>query len=152
VVYIERNDLIDTMKKKYVVIITLFFCLFLNGCASIALSFRDHKDENIKSNIYIGTRAEYKTLTFGRYKDGKDLLANIVVWPIALIDFPLCLVADTLLLPYTLFTIKDDNDEAVNSVVRDSDNHDLNIDPDIDPDTDPAIDDKSDSDNDSFGI
>jgi len=142
--------LIDTMKKKYVVLIILFFCLFLNGCASIALSFRDHKDENIKSNIYIGTRAEYKTLTFGRYKDGKDLFANIVVWPIALIDFPLCLVADTLFLPYTLFTIKDDsdNDEAASSVVSDSDNNDLNI----DSDTDPGIDDNSDSDNDSLGI
>jgi len=94
--------------KHAFVTIVLFSCLLLNGCASIALSFREHKDEAIQSNIYIGTRAEYKTITFQRYDAEKGgLLANWVVWPFALIDLPLCLIVDTLLLPYTLFTIKE---------------------------------------------
>ncbi len=96
--------------KPVLIAIVLFFCLSVNGCASIALSFRDHEDKNIKSNIYIGTRAEYRTLTFARHKEGDGLFAHLIVWPIALIDFPLCLVADTLFLPYTLFTIKSDSE------------------------------------------
>ncbi|NOX43241.1 MAG: YceK/YidQ family lipoprotein [Gammaproteobacteria bacterium] len=95
---------------KYAVItVLLLFCLLLNGCASLALSFIDNKDRGAENNIYIGTRAEYKTLAFNRNTDGASI-ANLAAWPFALIDFPLCLVADTLLLPYTVFAWYNDSE------------------------------------------
>jgi uncharacterized protein YceK len=82
-------------------ITVLLICSFLvTGCASTLLTFRENKDE--KNNIYIGTRYNVKTLTFQKETDGMGFVANIIVWPFAVVDLVLCAVADTLYLPYTV--------------------------------------------------
>jgi uncharacterized protein YceK len=92
-------------------ITVLFICSFLiSGCASSFLTFRENKEE--KNNIYIGTRHNVKTLTFQKETDGFGFVANLIVWPFALVDLVLCTVADTLFLPYTVAkvdNIKNDN-------------------------------------------
>jgi uncharacterized protein YceK len=85
--------------------VILVISFLVSGCASSFLTFRENEGE--KNNIYIGTRYNFKTLTFQKDTDNIGLVANIIVWPFAAIDLVLCAVADTLFLPYTIFKASD---------------------------------------------
>ena len=72
----------------------------IGGCASIVGTFaKPPADGDL---VYVGTRGRLKQLTFQEETDGVGGLALLIAWPLIAIDLPLCVVADTLFLPYTI--------------------------------------------------
>ncbi len=91
------------MNKFYIVkiILVCFILSLLGGCSSIFNSFGD---KETGSRVYIGVRKDIKCIVSG----GHSHLSGIDK-VMAVIDLPFSLVADTILLPYTIFTITEDH-------------------------------------------
>ena len=74
----------------------------LSGCAAISQTF----DDNPGSKIYAGTRLDGAIIFsgFSGRGDASDWLGGfrVVIWFGCLVDLPFSLVADTVLLPYTV--------------------------------------------------
>jgi uncharacterized protein YceK len=81
--------------------VALVLIATLSGCASIGGTFvkPPPKDGDL---VYVGTRGRLNQLTFQEETDGIGGLALVIAWPLIAIDLPLCVVADTLFLPYTI--------------------------------------------------
>lgn len=80
------------------------FCLatalgLLTGCSSLAATFGE-KPYCPDGPVYCGTRVDASLLAAATDESAGVLRA---LWPIALIDLPFSAIADTLLLPYTLY-------------------------------------------------
>jgi uncharacterized protein YceK len=75
---------------------------FASGCGTILMR-TDHDD--VMSPLYLGTRFDGGFVAFSPttpFNDDKEDDRVIGMFPLALIDLPLSLVADTLLLPLTI--------------------------------------------------
>lgn len=80
------------------------FCLaasigLLSGCSTFAETFSENP-HCPGSLVYCGTRVDAYLISVATDEDAGILRA---FWPIALIDLPFSVVADTLILPYTLY-------------------------------------------------
>ena len=89
--------------KKIKTIFTLCIVLIISGCGTIIdnTGFVHIEPEH---KIYGGTRLEYDALYgTGGYGFTQHLKENYFQTPyMALIDFPMCIVMDTVFLPYTV--------------------------------------------------
>ncbi|MET1077284.1 MAG: YceK/YidQ family lipoprotein [Pseudomonas sp.] len=71
----------------------------LSGCSTVAETFSD--PPRCPGRLaYCGTQVDALLISAATDQDAGVLRA---LWPIALIDLPFSLVADTLILPYTLY-------------------------------------------------
>lgn len=93
--------------------------LVLSGCASISLSlqapgqrhysfFCQYDYTCMEGGLYLGTRVNFDTLMMrGGPGPGEGAglggLAPLLMWPVALVDLPLSLIADTLMLPFQFY-------------------------------------------------
>jgi uncharacterized protein YceK len=73
----------------------------LSGCASVRYTFWPEEPQK-DSLIYVGTRMNYWHLTNYDGGDGARTLGYFIAWPFMLVSLPFSVVADTLLLPYTI--------------------------------------------------
>ncbi len=78
---------------------TMWLILILSGCATMTETFEDRSHCGV-SRVYCGTRVDAMVIAAATDESAGVIRA---FWPIALVDLPLSLVADTLLLPYTTF-------------------------------------------------
>lgn len=74
----------------------LLLCL-TSGCSTLSETFADRP--HAPSLVYIGTQVDVAVI--GAAGDDSAGILRLF-WPFALMDLPLSLAADTLLLPYTL--------------------------------------------------
>ena len=96
------------MKTIYIALIIFL----ISGCSSLALNRDAIKNEpDAKITYYAGTKfdTEIITIPFGCNKE-TDGCILVLIWPIlgpfALIDLPLSIIADTILLPSQYFKNK----------------------------------------------
>ena len=84
------------------VILTCALASHVSGCASLATTFEN--DPEVDSKIYIGTRFDSYALasmfTSETDSGGKGMM--VLAFPVFLIDLPLSVIMDTVLLPYTI--------------------------------------------------
>jgi uncharacterized protein YceK len=73
--------------------------LLISGCATLSETFEERSHCG-NSRIYCGTRVDAIMIAMAT-DEGAGVLRAF--WPIALIDLPFSIVADTLLLPYTMY-------------------------------------------------
>lgn len=75
-------------------------CISIFGCASIEYTFNKPEYDM----VYVGTRkeAEFIAGTVGSLVANEPGNWGVLILPVALFDFPMSIVADTLLLPYTI--------------------------------------------------
>ena len=89
----------------------IFLICLLSGCASFSETFTEHPDiSESKSRGYSGVKADATIIT----NCGFHWEERCQLTPFAVLDFPFSAVADTLLLPYTIFStdkIKEDRVE-----------------------------------------
>ena len=89
------------------------FCLaaslaLLTGCSTFAETFSE-TPHCPGSLVYCGTRVDAYLISVATDEDAGILRA---FWPIALIDLPFSVVADTLILPYTLYQDSEPDDRG----------------------------------------
>ncbi len=71
------------------------------GCASIRGTFVEPPKD--ASRVYAGTRLDWRDIALEDCEcDPFGAVAHLILWPVFVIDLPLSMAADTLLLPYTL--------------------------------------------------
>ena len=112
-------------RKATLVVLGMLISQTLSGCGTISsqhdsirsveakenpdIYFRDDPCCIPTPNIYSGVVTDYQTLTFPFTCPctGESGLAAIVFWPVigtlSLIDMPMSFVADTAILPYTIY-------------------------------------------------
>lgn len=73
--------------------------LLTTGCATLSETFEERSHCG-SSRMYCGTRVDAMMIAAATHESTGVLK---VFWPIAIVDMPLSIVADTLLLPYTAF-------------------------------------------------
>ncbi len=71
------------------------------GCASIRGTFVEPPKDG--SRVYVGTRRDLQDIALENCEcDPIGAVAYLMLWPVFVIDLPLSVAADTVLLPYTL--------------------------------------------------
>lgn len=92
-----QGRLSSAMQRYRVSAAAVLLCL-ASGCSTFSETFADRP--HAASLTYIGTRVDVAVI--GAAGDESAGLLRLF-WPFALLDLPLSLSADTLLLPYTLY-------------------------------------------------
>ncbi|KPJ91924.1 MAG: hypothetical protein AMJ53_10420 [Gammaproteobacteria bacterium SG8_11] len=72
----------------------LISSVLISGCSTIKM----HSDENIKPGPYVGTKQAIKDTQ--RHWENYDYYGQVFVYAV---DVPLCLIADTIVLPYAIY-------------------------------------------------
>ncbi len=99
---VGSNFTLSMQNKKRIggLFVVFLCCAQLGGCASIRKTFVENDDN--KDLVYSGTRYDWKAVTLRPDNvDGPGALAVLILWPFYVIDLPLSLISDTLILPYT---------------------------------------------------
>lgn len=73
--------------------------LLTSGCATLTETFEERSHCG-NTRVYCGTRVDALMISMATDESAGVLRA---FWPLAIMDLPLSLVADTLLLPYTAY-------------------------------------------------
>lgn len=76
------------------VIIIVLVCVLICGCSTVKV----HSDETIIPRPYIGTKHAVKQTE--RHWKKYDYYGQVILYAM---DVPLCIIADTILLPYDLY-------------------------------------------------
>jgi len=97
----------SSMHRYRLYVVALLLCL-TTGCSTFSETFADRTHAD--SLVYCGTQVNVAVI--GAAGDDSAGILSLF-WPFALMDFPLSLTADTLLLPYTLYHDADRKNAAV---------------------------------------
>lgn len=95
-VYLARRQY--ARKSLSLVMAFLISCLMLSACSTIVV----HSDDTITPAPYIGTKRAIKQTA--RHWQKYDYYGQVFVYAL---DVPLCLIADTVLLPYDWYKTLD---------------------------------------------
>lgn len=77
----------------------IILTMLLSGCATFTETFETRSHCGV-SRVYCGTRVDAAMIAAATDESAGVLRA---FWPLAMVDLPLSLAADTLLLPYTVY-------------------------------------------------
>ena len=82
------------MRTRILIILLLLSSLPLSGCSTIKM----HSDDSITPGPYVGTKLAVTNTK--RHWEHYDYYGQVFVYAM---DVPLCLIADTIVLPYAIY-------------------------------------------------